>query len=281
MHPTARGLPTTLRTTRLLLLGSSGEPHRPRTRLRASCAALRQPAPPGSSRRQLRGHANGSKRRQPPEPATHRPRPAGRHPLPHQSGCPPGTTATASRLGPFHGHAPGGRRTALSRGQRPLSPFPRGDRAWGAPARPRPPARRGREARRGSGGQGPGQDSRGRQRAPSGRPTGRAAPPTLSRDAALASSQWRETAEHSPGRGGERSAARRSAATEARRPGSRPASPHRGDPPPRAVSPRSRRGRPFRGRQAGYGRPHRGLHRDRTAERRGQRDPSPARLPAG
>lgn len=218
MRPTARALPATLRTTRLLLLGSSGEPHRPRAPLRAGCAALRQAAPPGHvptatrrPRRRLREAATAKSRRRTARglPDGTRCR-TGAAALPEP---PPPLLASA----PFHGHAPGGRRTALSRGQRPLPPFPRGDRAWGAPARPRPPARRGREARRGSGGQGPGRDSRGRQREPSGRPTGRAAPPPLGRGDALGSSQWRRppSARQGEGWGGNR--AQRGAARRRRR----------------------------------------------------------------
>ncbi|CAM9177740.1 unnamed protein product, partial [Bubo scandiacus] len=73
----------------------------------------------------------------------------------------PGTAAVASRLGPFRRHAPGERRTPLSRGRRPLSPLPRGERDGERPSAAHPPSPdRRRERRLRSDVQGPGRDGR-------------------------------------------------------------------------------------------------------------------------
>ncbi|XP_063027061.1 collagen alpha-1(I) chain-like [Melospiza melodia melodia] len=102
----------------------------------------------------------------------------------------PGAPAAAShRRGPLPRHAPGGRRTALSRGATPaLLVFTRRPGGGSAPAAARTPSYGPHAAGKGDGGrdvQGPGRDRRRRRRAPSGRPsplggdTRRAAPPPL------------------------------------------------------------------------------------------------------
>ncbi|CAM9175173.1 unnamed protein product, partial [Bubo scandiacus] len=178
----------------------------------------------------------------------------------------PGTAAVASRLGPFRRHAPGERRTPLSRGRRPLSPLPRGERDGERPSAAHPPhltdagkgdceatcrARDGTAARPAAG---------------SLRPTRRAAaaPPPFGPGAAPplspAASGWTPPEPPRPGRGvgGARSGAR-SAPLQTRRPsGAAPP----GETPPRgiAIAPaREPRAPPpgfprFEARQAGRGR---------------------------
>ncbi|XP_058680539.1 collagen alpha-1(I) chain-like [Ammospiza caudacuta] len=102
----------------------------------------------------------------------------------------PGTAAAAShRRGPLPRHAPGGRRTAPSRGATPaLLVFTRRPGGGSAPAAARTPSFGPHAAGKGDGGRdvrGPGRDRRRPRRAPSGRPspqggdTRRAAPPPL------------------------------------------------------------------------------------------------------
>ena len=291
MRPTARGLPTTLRTTRLLLLlGSSGEPPPPAPRAppcRLRRATTGSSPPPGlvptatpRPRHRLREAATAKR------PATHRPRPAGRHPLPHHGGCPPGTTATASRLGPLPRARPRWKADGAKPGTAPAPPVSTRRPRVGCPRPPPPtcPARPGSAtgkrragARGGTAAAGSGSPPADRQ-AERRRRRSAGVPPL-----AAASGGRPPSARQGEARERGRNAAQRGAAPRRRRGGPAAAqrAPTAGTRHPGAVSPRSRRGRPFRGRQAGYGRPHRGLHRDRTAERRGQRDPSPARLPAG
>ncbi|XP_063027056.1 collagen alpha-2(I) chain-like [Melospiza melodia melodia] len=88
----------------------------------------------------------------------------------------PGAPAAAShRRGPLPRHAPGGRRTALSRGATPaLLVFTRRPGGGSAPAAARTPSYGPHAAGKGDGGrdvQGPGRDRRRRRRAPSGRPS--------------------------------------------------------------------------------------------------------------
>ncbi|XP_063027051.1 collagen, type I, alpha 1b-like [Melospiza melodia melodia] len=88
----------------------------------------------------------------------------------------PGAAAAAShRRGPLPRHAPGGRRTALSRGATPaLLVFTRRPGGGSAPAAARTPSYGPHAAGKGDGGrdvQGPGRDRRRRRRAPSGRPS--------------------------------------------------------------------------------------------------------------
>ena len=268
---------------------AAGRPAGPARASAPPAPQLPQPAPPNGltppAPPRLRHRAGGGDRRSPSRQRTARGPPDGARRRAGGS-CPPGTAAAASRLGPFREHAPGGRRAALSRGRRPLSPFPRGDRAGDALGRPTAcPARPRRATGKRRAGPGPGQP---RPAAAALRPTDtrRAAPPPLGRGAALAGglAAGDRRALAGAGRGGrgaERSAAQRcDRGAAARRPPGEP-------PPPRglaapAESPRSRPGSPV-SRQAGRPRPTapRSLRRDRTAERGGQGDPSPARLPAG
>ncbi|XP_057898236.1 collagen alpha-1(I) chain-like [Melospiza georgiana] len=93
-----------------------------------------------------------------------------------RQGRTPGAAAAAShRRGPLPRHAPGGRRTALSRGATPaLLVFTRRPGGGSAPAAARTPSYGPHAAGKGDGGrdvQGPGRDRRRRRRAPSGRPS--------------------------------------------------------------------------------------------------------------
>ncbi|XP_026723322.1 collagen alpha-1(I) chain-like [Athene cunicularia] len=276
-----------------------GRPRSRRALLRAAQRrALRQPAPfppwprnPGFSprrRERPRGAAAAPTPErgtdgQPPEPETatrrrrRRPalRPTAARP-PHRSGCPPGAAAAASRLGPFRRHAPGRRRTPLSRGRRPLSPLPRGERDGERPSAAHPP----RLTETGKG---------------DCEATGRARDGTATRPATEQPPADNAERRRRRRRSGARSrSAPHCACTETRRPegATRPARPRPREiaiAPRRRESPRSPPGggfplRLFEG-EAGRLRPtkrRRSRRRDRTAEKGGQGGhPSPARPPEG
>ena len=290
-------------------------PRAPPRRRAPRCDSRLSPRPnPGSPRRELpRGAAA----------APHRSGRAGHRRNPRRrlaaaaarrsAGPPPGhrtataalpeTAAVASRLGPFRRHAPGGRRTPLSRGRRPLSPLPRGERDGERPSAAHPP----HLTDTGKGdceATGTARDRDGRAAPAPGslRPTRRAAaaPPPFGPGAAPplspAASGWTPAEPPLAGAwgGGARAGKARSrsaplraagdAAAQRGRPARRdPTAGNRHRPGKRAHAPLAGVP-PFRGKTgpAAAGPARRPLRRDRTAEKGGQGGhPSPARLPEG
>ncbi|XP_058680534.1 collagen alpha-1(I) chain-like [Ammospiza caudacuta] len=165
----------------------------------------------------------------------------------------PGTAAAAShRRGPLPRHAPGGRRTAPSRGATPaLLVFTRRPGGGSAPAAARTPSFGPHAAGKGDGGRdvrGPGRDRRRPRRAPSGRPspqggdTRRAAPPPLGTGSPALAGLRRRRARRTlaPGRAGDR-AGRGTTAGGRRRRCVRGGRPSRGEgPDARDAAPRAR-----------------------------------------